>query len=70
MSKPDTEQLVKTRTLSWRELAMKAWGKDWNTSEVAYEFTNRKFNDNPQGGPYGYNPSDSNYADNYADNYA
>lgn len=52
MSNPDTEQLVKTRTLSWRELAMKAWGKDWNKREVAYEFTGRKFDDNPNGGPY------------------
>jgi hypothetical protein len=47
----DNEQLVRTRTLSWRELAMKAWGKDWTKPEVAYEFSGgRKFEDNRE--PY------------------
>ena len=52
----DNEQLVRTRTLSWEELARKAWGQEWTKPEIAYEFTGRKFEEPKQGGPY--NPED------------
>ncbi len=39
-----TMPVVQFRTLSLAELARKAWGKEWNKPDVAYEFTgNRKF---------------------------
>lgn len=43
---------VRTRTLDWKEIVQRTWGKDWTAPEVAYEFTNKKFNDPKQGGPY------------------
>lgn len=48
----NNEQLVHFRTLSLKEMAQKAWGKDWNKPEPAYEFTGRTFDDPKQGGPY------------------
>lgn len=49
----DTEQLVKTRSLSWEEMVRKAWGKDYLKPDTAYEFgNNRKFEDARVGGPY------------------
>jgi len=49
----EPEQRVRTRTIDWASEVRKAWGKDWNTPDIAYEFgNNRKFNDNPNGGPY------------------
>jgi hypothetical protein len=48
------EALVKTRTLSWKELVQKKWGKDWTKPDPGYEFSNgRKFETPKQGGPYG-----------------
>lgn len=35
----DNEQQVRFRDLSWKELVQKAWGKDWNKPEKAYEFS-------------------------------
>ncbi len=52
----DTDQQVRTRTLSWDEICRKAWGKDWTKPDPAYEFTGRKFDDPKVGGPY--NPED------------
>lgn len=50
----DNEQLVRTRTLSWKEIVLKKLGKDAHKPEPAYEFSNgRKFDDPKQGGPYG-----------------
>lgn len=47
------EQRVRTRTLSWREIAQKAWGKEWNKPEPAYQFSGgRTFDDPKNGGPY------------------
>lgn len=39
----DQEQRVRTRTLSWEEMVRKAWGKDWNKPDPAYEFNGRVF---------------------------
>lgn len=48
------EALVKTRTLNWKEIVMKQWGKDYHKPDPGYEFSNgRKFDDPKQGGPYG-----------------
>lgn len=54
MTQPtDNQQLVKTRTLSWKEIAQKAWGKDWTKPDPGYEFSNgRKFETPKNGGPY------------------
>lgn len=55
MSTPNqNEQLVRTRQLSWKELVLKRWGKDWAKPDPAYEFSNgRKFETPKNGGPYG-----------------
>lgn len=48
-----SEQLVKTKTLNWKELVLKAWGKEWTKPEPSYEFSNgRKFDAPKNGGPY------------------
>lgn len=47
-----SEQRVVTRQLDWKEIVQRMWGKDWTKPEPAYEFTDRKFEDNPRGGPY------------------
>lgn len=40
----DNEQQVQFRTLSWEEIVKKAWGKEWNKPDVAYEFSSgRKY---------------------------
>lgn len=49
------EQRVRTRNLSWREIAQKAWGKEWNKPEPAYEFSGRKFDEPKTPGPYRQN---------------
>lgn len=44
---------VRTRTLDWKELVLKAWGKEWNKPEKVYEFGNgRVFEEKKPGGPY------------------
>lgn len=49
----DNEQRVRTRTLNWREMAQRAWGKDWKKPDPAYEFSGgRTFDEPKQGGPY------------------
>ena len=53
----DDSRRVVTRTLDWKEIVQRAWGKDWDKPDPAYEFTghgkpNRSFEDNPHGGPY------------------
>jgi hypothetical protein len=49
-----SEHLVKTRTLNWKELVLKKWGKDWAKPDPGYEFSNgRKFETPKTGGPYG-----------------
>jgi len=54
MPADDQQQQVRTRTLSWEELVRKAWGKDFNKQETAYEFSSgRKYEDPVNGGPYG-----------------
>jgi hypothetical protein len=35
----NNEQLARFRDLKWDELVRKAWGKDWNKPDVAYEFS-------------------------------
>lgn len=52
MAVDDNQQRVRTRDLSWRELVQKAWGKDWNKPDPAYEFPGHTFDDPKQGGPY------------------
>jgi hypothetical protein len=54
VSQPNqNEQLVKTRTLNWKELVLKRWGKDWAKPDPGYEFPNgRKFETPQNGGPY------------------
>jgi len=47
-----TDNRVQVRTLDWKEMVQKSWGKDWAKPEIAYEFGGRKFEDNPNGGPY------------------
>lgn len=48
-----SEALVKTKTLNWRELVQKAWGKEANKPDPGYEFSNgRKFDTPKTGGPY------------------
>jgi hypothetical protein len=48
-----TDTRVRTRTLDWKEMVQRSWGKEWTKPEPAYEFSNdRKFEDNPNGGPY------------------
>lgn len=49
----DNEQRVRTRTLNWKELVLKRWGKDWAKPEPGYEFTGRKFETPTNGGPHG-----------------
>lgn len=48
----DNEQLVRVRTLNWKELVLKRWGKDYAKPEPGYEFTGRKFDTPTNGGPY------------------
>ena len=51
----DNSNLVRTTTRSWKELVLKAWGKDYNKPDVAYEFSHgRKFDstDNTEHGFY------------------
>lgn len=48
----DNSQMVRTRTLSWREIVQKAWGKEWTKPEPAYQFTNRTFDEPKTPGPY------------------
>jgi hypothetical protein len=31
--------------LSWKELAQKAWGKDWTKPDPGYAFTGKTFDD-------------------------
>jgi hypothetical protein len=38
--------------LNWKALVQRAWGKDYTKPDPGYEFTGRKFDDNPRGGPY------------------
>jgi hypothetical protein len=45
-------QVVQVRTLDWKEMVMRSWGKDWTKPDPAYEFTNRTFEDPKDGGPY------------------
>jgi hypothetical protein len=47
-----TEALVKTKTINWKELVLKKWGKDWAKPDPAYEFTGKTFEAPKQGGPY------------------
>ncbi len=48
-----TEQLVRTRTLSWKEIVLKKLGKDANKPDPGYEFSNgRNFETPKDGGPY------------------
>ncbi len=48
-----TEQLVRTRTLSWKEIVLKKLCKDANKPDPGYEFSNgRKFDTPKEGGPY------------------
>lgn len=48
-----SEQLVRTRTLSWKELVLKRLGKDANKPDPGYEFSGgRKFDTPKSGGPY------------------
>lgn len=48
-----TEQLVRTRTLSWKEIVLKKLGKDANKPEPGYEFSGgRTFETPKDGGPY------------------
>lgn len=49
----NNDQLVKFRTLNWKEICQKAFGKDWAKPEPGYEFSgNRKFDTPADGGPY------------------
>jgi hypothetical protein len=48
----DNQQLVHTRTLDWREMVQRSWGKDWTKPEPAYEFGSRTLDDPKDGGPY------------------
>jgi hypothetical protein len=48
-----TEALVKTRTLSWKEIVQRRLGTDQSKPEPGYEFTGRKFDTPKTGGPYG-----------------
>lgn len=48
----DNENLVRTRTLSWKELVLKRWGKDYAKPDPGYEFAGRKFETPQNGGPY------------------
>jgi len=49
-----TENQVKTRTLNWKELVLKKWGKEYQKPDPGYEFSNgRKFETPKRGGPYG-----------------
>ncbi len=51
----DNEAQVRFRQLSWEEMCRKAWGKEWNKPEVAYEFSSgRKFDDEQT--PYNQGP--------------
>lgn len=54
MTQPaDNQQLVRTRTLNWKELVLKRWGKDYTKPDPSYEFSNnRKFDAPTNGGPY------------------
>jgi hypothetical protein len=47
-----SEQQVKVRVLSWKELVLKRLGKDANKPDPGYEFTGRKFDTPQNGGPY------------------
>ena len=48
-----TEQLVRTRTLSWKEIVLKRLGKEANKPDPGYEFSGgRKFDTPTNGGPY------------------
>lgn len=54
MTTQNNAQLVKTRTLSWKELVLKRLGKDATKPEPGYQFSNGRAFDTPkQGGPYG-----------------
>lgn len=49
----DTQALVRTRTLSWKELVLRRLGKDAAKPDPGYEFSNnRKFDTPRNGGPY------------------
>lgn len=62
---------VATRNLSWQELVQRSWGKDWTEPDIAYEFTNRTFEDRraPNRPPVVSAPL-SQYATDYADGYS
>jgi len=60
---------ISTRTLNWKELVVRSWGKDWTKPEIGYEFTNRKFNDRGRA-LSSDSHGNSAYADDYADDYA
>lgn len=62
---------IVTRSLSWKELVQRSWGKEYTAPEVAYEFTRRKFNDRGESlSGDGLTVSGSLYADFYADDWA
>lgn len=47
------DQRVTTKVISWKELVMKRWGKDYNKPDPGYEFSNgRKMETPKNGGPY------------------
>ena len=35
----DNRNRVQTRTLSWKEIVERTWGKEWNEPEVVYQFS-------------------------------
>lgn len=45
---------MNTKTINWKTLVQKYWGKKWGEKEVVYQFSNgRKFVDTgTNGGPY------------------
>jgi hypothetical protein len=62
---------VTTRILSWQEMVQRTWGADYTAPEIAYEFTRKKFNDQPMNlDGVSLVTTDSLYADSYADEYA
>lgn len=47
---PNDTPVVQTRDLSWEELVRRAWGKDWQTPAVVYEFTGGAKRNEPSDG--------------------
>jgi hypothetical protein len=41
---------VSFSVVNWRDEVLRAWGEAWGLPEIAYEFTNRTFDDS---GPFG-----------------